>query len=839
MKYIRSLTVVMAFSLISMVAACGREDGQEISNEPATGGEPGGGDEGQGGGQTAGGRNTTPPTLTECDNEPMTAPTSGTCQVAQKGSGGATLLRGTVLLSDKVLTNAHVLIDGAKIACVGCDCRKHAKFSGATVIECPEGVISPGLINAHDHLGFTQSQPKPTETRYNHRHEWRKGKNGMPKISVSSNSAQNDKDGERWGELRMVLGGATSISGAGGADKLLRNLDGNLEGLNKQAVSLATFPFGDSAGEMRTDQCSYPKIPSLSVLQAKAWHPHVSEGINQEARNEYLCLSGQEQGGVDVIAPNAAFIHSVGITARDAAIMANKGTSVIWSPRSNISLYGFTAEVVMFSNMGIRLALGTDWTASGSMNMLRELACADELNQKHYGGYFLDRDLWEMATVNAAIVSAMGDVIGQLREGYFADLAVYNGKTNKQYAAVLRAGVADVALVMRGGQVLYGDEAIVGSLPGGATGCENLDVCGQKRQVCLEREIGKSLEALKASVGNGTYDLFFCSTPKSEPSCVPRRPNVFTGQDSDSDLDGDGLNNEKDNCPKVFNPVRPIDGNKQADTDGDGIGDSCDACPLDKENKCSGGQGGTGGNTSQGNNNQGGNSNNTTTNTTTNAPATTLTIKAIRNKNGGQRPASGTLVKIQNATVTAVRTTKTNNFGFYVREGSGAYEAIFVFTKSLMPADETGAELKVGDVVTVEGTFMEYNNLDEIAQPNKITVSGSADVSPIVTTTAKLQPGSASVEELESQLVRVNNVTVQKMVDAATVDAFWVSDDGNPCTDAAPACAKIDDFVYDGNKFDQQPATQVGQQFSSITGIVASFRTDNLLDPRNAGDLAR
>jgi len=39
-----------------------------------------------------------------------------------------------------------------------------------------------------------------------------------------------------------------------------------------------------------------------------------------------------------------------------------------------------------------------------------------------------------------------------------------------------------------------------------------------------------------------------------------------------TDFDGDGISNQKDNCPFVFNP-------DQSDKDGDGFGDSCDNCP--------------------------------------------------------------------------------------------------------------------------------------------------------------------------------------------------------------------------------------------------------------------
>jgi hypothetical protein len=48
-----------------------------------------------------------------------------------------------------------------------------------------------------------------------------------------------------------------------------------------------------------------------------------------------------------------------------------------------------------------------------------------------------------------------------------------------------------------------------------------------------------------------------------------------------SDDDGDGVPNDQDNCPDVFNPG-------QADSDTDDIGDACDVCPLDADNDADG-----------------------------------------------------------------------------------------------------------------------------------------------------------------------------------------------------------------------------------------------------------
>ena len=60
------------------------------------------------------------------------------------------------------------------------------------------------------------------------------------------------------------------------------------------------------------------------------------------------------------------------------------------------------------------MALGTDWMPSGSMNLLRELKCADSLNTNYYAKHFSDGDLWRMVTYNAAWAAGASDMIGAL-----------------------------------------------------------------------------------------------------------------------------------------------------------------------------------------------------------------------------------------------------------------------------------------------------------------------------------------------------------------------------------------------------------------------------------------
>ena len=125
--------------------------------------------------------------------------------------------------------------------------------------------------------------------------------------------------------------------------------------------------------------------------------------------------------------------------------------------------------VTMFFNQGVRLGIGTDWTASGSMHMGRELACAAYLNETHYGGFFTDRELWLMATQWNAEALKIDDVVGSLAVGLYGDVAIFDGGApDAPYVAALAANADSTALVLRGGTPLYGDATLVAGVTGGA-----------------------------------------------------------------------------------------------------------------------------------------------------------------------------------------------------------------------------------------------------------------------------------------------------------------------------------------------------------------------------------
>jgi hypothetical protein len=502
------------------------------------------------------------------------------CSVVAQGTAGLAI-KATLLVPNGPL-DGEILIDMAgTIACVAASCAGSPGYGAATQIACSSAVVAPGFVNAHDHTSYDFTPPHDHgTTRYQHRNEWRTGADGATPLPT----APSTSDAKMLAaiELRFVMSGVTSIVSSGGSPGLARNLAAYsdpswLEGLTGKTVYFDTFPLGDQNGTILTSGCGYPSVVSKGTAFADGvFAPHFAEGINPGAENEIVCANSAALG---LLTPSTSILHAVGTNARDVAAIAAAGATVVWAPRSNISLYGDTMPVTEMKAAGVPIALGTDWLPSGSMNMLRELACAEELSTKYFGGAFDDATLVGMATSTAASEMGFGDRIGTLAQGMLGDVVVFATNGVKDFSVPVQAASEDVALVLRGGKPLYGDAQLV-QAAGGASTCEAMTVCGLAKSACLDVP-GVMLSDVEAAAAT-SYPLYFCrgQVPTGEPTCIPYRDGYPNGS-SATDQDGDGVPNASDDCPTIFNPPRSMDDGVQSDVDGDGVGDACDAKPLD------------------------------------------------------------------------------------------------------------------------------------------------------------------------------------------------------------------------------------------------------------------
>ncbi len=521
---------------------------------------------------------------TDAGMRPTDAPSaSGALCLVTAGTSG-TLLRGTLLLPSGPTVGELLVSSAGTITCAAASCSSSPGYGAASVVECAHGVISPALVNAHDHTEYATVSPEAhAGIRYDHRDDWRIGEEGFAALPDVHDTTDVPTIAAQ--ELRLILGGGSSVIGSGGVAGLARNLAAyntptdETEGLTGPTVDFDTFPLGDENGLLLTSGCGYPDISySGEVFHGGGkYAPHLAEGVELSAENELTCAGNAANG---LVTKQTSVIHGVGMNANDVAKLETAGSYLIWAPRSNVSLYGDTTPVTELVYASVPVALGTDWLPSGSMNMLRELACARSLNESYFAGVFTDQDLFEMATINGAEAAGFDSQIGSLAVGKLADVTVFDGTENQGYAAVVSASSEDVHLVLRGGTVLYGDAALVASLTDGGAACTPWTVCGIARSVCIDTP-GVTLSDLEG-VATSVYALASCrdATPAGEPTCVPWRETYPDGITS-TDKDGDGVPDTTDDCPDVFNPIRLMDSGKQSDVDGDGYGDACDAYPLD------------------------------------------------------------------------------------------------------------------------------------------------------------------------------------------------------------------------------------------------------------------
>jgi cytosine/adenosine deaminase-related metal-dependent hydrolase len=389
-------------------------------------------------------------------------------------------LTGTVVTPDTVIDQGTVLMQDGRVVAVG----REVKLPPGTRAIATDGIIAPGLIDLHNHLTWNVFPRWKPNQEFGNRYDWQQ--KPVYNVTMTVPHKQMVDAGlecamERYAEVKAITEGETSVTGSMHGDcvrGLARKLDGDTELSGSHGrVIYNVFPFQMTESELADAKQALTASPRGALLI------HVAEGAPHDASaaREFSMLKAR-----GLLMPGVSVIHGVALTPENFAEMARAGVGFVWSPRSNIELYGDTANVSAAHAVGVTIALAPDWSPTGSDGLLGELNYAAEWDQTQTPPPFNDHELFLMATENAAKLAGLQDALGSIAAGHAADLIVVKRSQSPgkdAYWSLTHSLPDDLRLVVIGGEARYGDRGLVEQMT--HQSMEPLEVCHAAKVLML------------------------------------------------------------------------------------------------------------------------------------------------------------------------------------------------------------------------------------------------------------------------------------------------------------------------------------------------------------------
>jgi 5-methylthioadenosine/S-adenosylhomocysteine deaminase len=344
------------------------------------------------------------------------------------------------------------------------------------------GTVYPGLLELHNHLSYNILRLWQVPRKYKNRGQWsdpqanpdyRKLISGP--MQVLGKSPDIVPALVRYVEAKCLVAGVTTsqgirLSSDPGIEKFYKGVLRNTDQPDDPALKPAPGRIADVAATGATSFAAELAKDNRLLL-------HLAEGVDTTARHYFTDL--QLPDGSWAISNHLIGIHSVALQPDDISIMKTHGAGMVWSPLSNLLLYGQTAQIAEFHRQAVPIGLGSDWSPSGSKNLLCELKVAYTV-AKHdpAGQLFTTADMVRMATSGAAALLDWQDTLGSLEPGKRADLVAITGTTSHYNQALIDATERDVILTMIGGVAVYGRPDLITPT---APNAEAVTVGGQQR----------------------------------------------------------------------------------------------------------------------------------------------------------------------------------------------------------------------------------------------------------------------------------------------------------------------------------------------------------------------
>ncbi len=398
--------------------------------------------------------------------------------------------RFVIPMKGKVIEDAGVLVDGQKIEGVY-SCPPPDGIEYDELIDLGNSILIPGFVNAHTHsamvlfrgladdlplMEWLQNHIWPMENRFVDETFIRIGVElALVEMIRSGTVAFADMyfyqevaaEVIRKAGLRAVLGEAVidfptpRFKTPDDALKFTREFIQSFKDDELITPTVAPHaPYSCSKELLHKSKALADEFGGLPVLI------HVAE--TQDNVNDIMSRYGKRPveylDSIGFLDSNIVAAHMVWLSEKEIEIFVEKRGGMVHNPSSNLKLASGIAPVHRYIKSGMRVSLGTDGAASNNdLDMVNEMHIASMIQKvKEMDPTAMPAwDAFHIATQGGADVIGLGDKIGTIEAGKFADMVAFNIDVphltplfNPISHLVYAAKSSDIHFVMVNGRIL-------------------------------------------------------------------------------------------------------------------------------------------------------------------------------------------------------------------------------------------------------------------------------------------------------------------------------------------------------------------------------------------------
>lgn len=402
------------------------------------------------------------------------------------------LLKGVeYLASEGIVKKADIAIEETKILQIG---NIGPEWQPDKVIDCTNKLAIPGLVNTHTHAAMTlfrsyaddmqlmdwlQTKIWPAEANLNAEDVYWGTQLAIAEMIKSGTTTFADmyffmpevaKAVEDTGIRAVLSRGMAGVAPT--AQQALQESEEFYQQFNHSAEGRITVMLGPHAPY--TCPPDYlKKVVALAQKLGSEIHIHLSETIGEveECKTKYGKSPIALMDELGVLDCGVLAAHCVHVSEADISIMKNKNVRVAHNPGSNMKLASGVAPVSEMLKAGLCVGLGTDGAASNNnLDMLEEIRLAALLHKVNNNDPLAipAKTAVALATEHGANAVGLGNIAGQIAEGFKADITIFDMNKLHWYPRHDRlslltysAAASDVDTVIINGRIVLENKQLI------------------------------------------------------------------------------------------------------------------------------------------------------------------------------------------------------------------------------------------------------------------------------------------------------------------------------------------------------------------------------------------